>query len=129
MMSTTVIYNVPGGDLKDRVMREMGISTDTYYLMRYELAYTYFKKKRYQEDNVRLMVLSQTFWRWWNIQLDNYEMNFLEACKGLSDASQATYEAVFMRYDVYSSWSIMRQIRREGLAAMKRNKAFSNLKL
>lgn len=131
-MNTVHIYHIyksPGGDLRDRVMRKMGISLDDYYLMRYELAYNYFKQKGYLDDNIRLMVLSQTFWRWWNIQLDAYELKFLEGFKGLTELTPDNYEVFFMQTNIYPGWSVMRQIRSEGLAAMNRNKVFSNLKL
>lgn len=109
-------------------MRLMGIGNDDYYLMRYELAYDYFKRKGYVEDNIRLMVLSSTFWRWWNQQLSSFDFKYLHTCD-VMEASQDRYKSLFIQQDVYPSWSIMRQIRREGLAAMKRNREFSNLKL
>lgn len=116
--------------IKQQLMQLLGINQDTWYAMRYELAFSYFQSRNFYEASVRIFILSPTFFRWWNQQLFNHDKCFVKnnGHLGGKQALKPYIESV-LTLDIFPSSPIMEQIRKEGSKAIRSNPAYKNLKI
>lgn len=114
--------------IKQCLMHCLGINDEQYHLIRYELAFDYFKEKMYYPAVTRLFILSPTFFRWWDQQLTNYDKAFL--AKNINTRNIINrYKDGVLSLNVFPSQQVAYIIRNEGTRALNKNPDNQKLKI